>query len=80
MTKTIRLNDDQMRTLEQLLAREFEQEWLYQIDGDKETWLLWEYYSLYEAIMGKPKNAIEGFATFDVLRTLKNKIAEVTAQ
>lgn len=80
MTKTIRLNDDQMRTLERLLAQKFEQEWLYQIDGDKETWLLWEYYSLYEAIMGKPKNAIEGFATFDVLRTLRNKIEEVTAQ
>ena len=80
MTKTIRLNDDQMRTLEQLLAREFEQEWLYQIDGDKETWLLWEYYSLYEAIMGKPKNIIEGFATIDVLKTLRNKIEEVTAQ
>jgi len=80
MTKTIRLNDDQMRTLERLLAQEFEQEWLYQIDGDKETWLLWEYYSLYEAIMGKPKNAMEKFVTLDVLKTLKDKIAEVTAQ
>ena len=75
--KTIKLTDEQYDALYRLLLREWDQEWLFQIDGDKDTEWLEEYYSLYEAMFQKPKSIIDVMVNTDILAKLRKEIKEV---
>ena len=73
--KIIRLTNEQYSTLEHLLDYEFDQELNYQEQEDKNTDLLEEYYSLYEAIYkGQAKSFIDAIVIQDIMDNKRKQI------
>ena len=77
--RTIKLTDEQAQLLEKLLEHEMDEEFLYQVDGDKETDYYAKLLDLYKAIQAKPRNGIEAFVIGDIIECRRKEMEEIKA-
>ena len=75
--RTISLTNEQAEFLEGLLEREMDEEFLYQVDGNKDTQYYADLLALYKKVQGKPMNFIEAFAISDIVGQYEKQLEEL---
>ena len=75
--RTIKLTDEQAKFLEGILEREMDEEFLYQVDGNKDTQYYAELLALYKKVLGQPMNFIEAFAISDIVGQYEKQLEEL---
>lgn len=76
--KTLVLTDEEFATLETLFDCEWQQEWQFQVDGDKDTHWLERYFEVYKKMVNaKYSQGIERFVAKDLIDRKQKEIEEV---
>ena len=76
--KTVRLTDAQYEVLMNLLDYEFNEEFSFQEEGDRDTELLDKYVDLYDALYSnQARSFIEAVVNKEIVDTMRKKVADL---